>query len=161
MTHLAQIARHNPALNAIVALDEAGARQRASKADAALAAGEVWGALHSLPVTIKDAFETAGLRTTSGYAPLAGYIPQQDATVVARLRAAGAIVLGKTNMPPLAFGFQTDGPLLGRANNPWDTNLAPGGAVSRVMYPAEVDEPQERRDGERSPSHGARTQGRP
>ncbi len=89
---------------------------------------QVWGPLHGVPITIKDAFETAGLRTTSGYPPLASYIPQQDATVVARLRAAGAIIFGKTNMPPLAFGFLTDGPLLGSANNPWDTNRTPGAA---------------------------------
>jgi amidase len=67
--HLAHIARHNPALNAIVTLDEANARERARQADEALARGESWGALHGVPVTIKDAFETAGLRTTSGYKP--------------------------------------------------------------------------------------------
>src|SRR6266540_4879191 len=97
--HLAQIARHNPALNAIVTLDEDGARRRAGEADAALARGEVWGPLHGVPVTIKDALETAALRTTAGHPPLASYVPERDATVVARLRAAGAIVLGKTNLP--------------------------------------------------------------
>jgi amidase len=127
--HLAQIARHNPALNAIVTLDEAGARRRAAEADAALARGEVWGRLHGVPVTIKDALETAGLRTTAGHRPLASYVPERDATVVARLRAAGAIILGKTNLPPLAAGFQTDGPLLGRANNPWDTSRTTGGST--------------------------------
>ena len=127
--HLAHIARHNPALNAIVTLDESGARRRASEADAALARGEVWGPLHGVPVTIKDALETSGLRTTAGHPPLASYVPERDATVVARLRAAGAIVLGKTNLPQLAAGFQTDGPLLGRANNPWDTSRTPGGST--------------------------------
>jgi amidase len=127
--HLAQIARHNPALNAIVTLDEDGARRRAGEADAALARGEVWGPLHGVPVTIKDALETAALRTTAGHPPLAGYVPAQDATVVARVRVAGAIVLGKTNLPRLASGFQTDGPLLGRANNPWDTSRTPGGST--------------------------------
>jgi amidase len=127
--HLANIARHNPALNAIVTLDERGARRRAREADAALARGEVWGPLHGVPVTIKDALETAGLRTTAGHPPLASYVPERDATVVARLRAGGAIVLGKTNLPPLAAGFQTDGPLLGRANNPWDTSRTPGGST--------------------------------
>jgi Asp-tRNA(Asn)/Glu-tRNA(Gln) amidotransferase A subunit family amidase len=68
--HLAQIARHNPALNAIVTLDEDGARRRAGEADAALARGEVWGPLHGVPVTIKDALETAALRTTAGRPPL-------------------------------------------------------------------------------------------
>jgi amidase len=143
--HLTQIARHNPELNAIVTLDEAGARRRAAQADAALAGGEVWGPLHGVPVTIKDSLETAGLRTTAGHPPLASYVPEQDATVVARLRAAGAMVLAKTNLPRLASGFQTDGPLLGRANNPWDMCRTPGGssgggaaAVAAGLSPLEM-----------------------
>jgi amidase len=95
--HLAQIAFHNPKLNAIVTLDEERARRRAKEADEATARGENWGLLHG--VTIKDFYATAGLRTTCSYKPLANYIPQQDATVVARLRSAGAIILGKTNLP--------------------------------------------------------------
>ena len=87
--HLAHIEEHNPALNAIVTLDADGARRRAKQADQALARGETWGPLHGVPVTIKDALETAGLRTTSSFEPLQDYIPQQDATAVARLRAAG------------------------------------------------------------------------
>jgi hypothetical protein len=94
--HLAQIARHNPALNAIVTLDSKGARARAQAADAALSRGEVWGPLHGVPVTIKDAIATAGMRTTSGFPPCADLVPAEDAPVVARLRAAGAIILGKT-----------------------------------------------------------------
>ncbi len=78
--YLAQIARHNPALNAIVTLNEEGARVRAQEADAALSRNEVWGPLHGVPVTIKDAFATAGLRTTSGFLPLADYVPSVDAT---------------------------------------------------------------------------------
>ena len=97
--HLQHIAQRNPMLNAIVTLDEEGARQRAREADAALTQGEVWGPLHGVPVTIKDVFETAGLRTTSSSKPMADYVPQHDATAITRLRAAGAIVLGKTNMP--------------------------------------------------------------
>lgn len=124
---LEQIERHNPALNAIVLLDEAGARQRAAQADAALARGESWGPLHGVPVTIKDAYETAGLRTTCGHKPLAEYVPRQDATVVARLRAAGAVILGKSNTPEMAGDIQTVSPLLGRANNPWDLNRTTGG----------------------------------
>ena len=87
--HLDQIARHNPRLNAIVTLDKAAARERARQADAALVHGEVWGALHGVPVTVKDAFETAGLRTTSGYKPWANYVPLNDAPAVARLSAVG------------------------------------------------------------------------
>jgi amidase len=127
--HLAQIARHNTALNAIVTLDEERARARAIAADNALARGEVWGPLHGVPVTIKDSFATAGIRTTSGYPPLANYIPAEDATVVARLKAAGAIVLGKTNTPILVQGFQSDNPVFGRSNNPWDLTRTPGGST--------------------------------
>ena len=100
--YLAQIAKHNPKLNAICTLDEDTALTRAKLADEALARGTNWGALHGVPVTIKDIFETAGLLTTAGYIPLKDYVPKQDATVVARLRAAGAVILGKTNMAELA-----------------------------------------------------------
>src|SRR3974390_2335548 len=72
--HLKQIAQHNPKLNAIITLDAERALQRAQEADKALARGEVWGPLHGVPVTIKDSFETAGLRTTSGYPPFADYV---------------------------------------------------------------------------------------
>src|ERR671919_660313 len=83
--YLERIARYNPALNAICTLDESGARARAREADAALARGEWWGALHGVPMTIKDALETSGLRTTGGYPPLANHVPKKDATAVARL----------------------------------------------------------------------------
>src|SRR5690606_13175409 len=99
--HLERIHQRNPALNAIVTLDEAGARKRAQEADAALARGEIWGPLHGVPFTMKDAFQTAGLRTTAAYPPLKDFIPTRDATAVARLREAGAVVLGKTNIPEL------------------------------------------------------------
>jgi amidase len=127
--HLAQIAQHNQVLNAIVTLDEEQAMSRAQQADAALARGELAGPLHGVPVTIKDLFDTAGVRTTWSYKPLANYIPQQDATAVARLRQAGAIIIGKTNMPQLAIGPQCDSPLFGRANNPWNLNCTPGGST--------------------------------
>jgi amidase len=142
---LIQIVRHNPALNAIVTLDEERARARAKEADAALAQGEIWGPLHGVPVTIKDSIETAGLRTTSGFPPLADYTPSVDAPVVARLRTAGAIILGKTNLPTLALDGQTDNPLFGRSNNPWDVTRTPGGstggggaAVAAGLSPLEI-----------------------
>jgi amidase len=125
---LAQIAEHNPKLNAVILVDETGVRQRAKEADAALSRGEVWGPLHGVPVTFKDVFETAGMRTTSGHKPLADYVPERDAPVVARLRAAGAIILGKTNTPELAGDIQTNSALLGRANNPWNTDYTTGGS---------------------------------
>lgn len=126
--HLAQIAKHNPTLNAIVTLDAVGARHHAQAADEALSRGENWGLLHGVPFTIKDYIATAGIRTTSSYPPLAKYIPDQDATVVARLKSAGAILLGKTNLPKLSQGFQTDSPLFGRTNNPWNLAYTSGGS---------------------------------
>lgn len=127
--HLSQIERHNPRLNAIVTLDAENAYEQSKAADRALAQGEIWGALHGVPVTIKDSLETKGLRTTSSYEPLADYVPAQDATVVARLRAAGAIILGKTNTPKLTENFQTNSPLFGRTNNPWNLDCTPGGST--------------------------------
>jgi amidase len=127
--HLAQIARHNPPLNAIVTLDEERARARAKEADTMLARGRMWGPLHGVPVTIKDAIETAGLRTTGGFPPLADYVPSVDAPVVARLRAAGAIILGKTNLPVLSADYRADNPIFGRTNNPWDLGRTPGGST--------------------------------
>jgi amidase len=126
--HLDRIARFNPALNAVVTLDADGARRRAREADRALADGVVWGPLHGVPITIKDSFDTAGLRTVSGYRPFARRVPVEDATPVARLREAGAIILGKTNLPTLASGIQTDNPVFGRTNNPWDLRRTPGGS---------------------------------
>jgi amidase len=126
--YLAQIAQHNSKLNAICTLDEENARDRAKQADEALGNGEIWGALHGVPVTIKDIFETAGLRTTAGYIPLKHYIPQQDATVVSRLRSAGAIIMAKTNMAELAGDYQSTNSLFPRVNNPWNLNYTPGGS---------------------------------
>ena len=143
--HLSHIARHNPALNAIVTLNEKEARRRAKEADEDLTRGNVWGPLHGVPVTIKDTFETAGLRTTSSFKPLADYVPQQDATVVSRMRAAGAVILGKTNMPELALDCQSNSPIFGPANNPWDVRRTPGGstgggaaAVAAGLSPLEI-----------------------
>jgi amidase len=125
---LGQIERHNPSLNAIVTLDADGARQRAKEADAAITKGEVLGPLHGVPITIKDSFETAEMRTVSGYPPFANHIPQVDAPPVARLRDSGAIILGKTNLPTLANGIQANNPVFGRSNNPWDLARTPGGS---------------------------------
>ncbi len=125
---LLRIARHNGALNAIVTLDEEGARQRARAADEALARGEAWGPLHGVPITLKDCHSTAGMRTACGFPPLADYVPAEDGTVAARLKAAGAILVGKTNVPPLLSQPQTDNPVFGRTNNPWDPARTPGGS---------------------------------
>lgn len=126
--YLEQIKQRNPKINAIATLDEAAARKRAIKADQAIARGEVWGQLHGVPITIKDTFETSGLLTTAGYKPLRNYVPAQDATVVARLRQAGAIILGKTNPAEMASDFQSTNDLFGRVNNPWNLDLTSGGS---------------------------------
>ena len=99
--HLAQIAAHNPALNAIVTMDAERAYERAREADAALARGEIWGPLHGVPFTLKDAHSTVDMRTTTGFPPL-DHVPKVDSTVTARLKAAGGILLGKTTIPSLA-----------------------------------------------------------
>ena len=116
------------ALNAVVALDADRARQRAAEADAARARGERWGPLHGLPMTIKDAFETEGLVTTSGAPELRDHVPTTDATAVARLKAAGAVVFGKTNLPLYAGDVQTYNEVYGRTNNPWDPDRTAGGS---------------------------------
>lgn len=126
--HLEKIAALNDDLNAVATLNEEEARQLAEEADAALARDGVWGPLHGVPVTVKDAFETKGLRTTSSYPPLSDHVPQRDAVVVARLGQAGAIILGKTNMSTLATDYQSDSPIFGRVNNPWDPERTAGGS---------------------------------
>ena len=143
--HLARIAAHNPRINAIITLDAEGARQRAWEADEALARRESWGPLHGVPFTLKDGHSTAGMRTTAGFPPLADYIPTADGTVAARLKAAGAILLGKTNVPVLLSQPQSDNPIFGRTNNPWDLSRTPGGssggacaAVAAGLTPLDV-----------------------
>ncbi|HEV2579825.1 MAG TPA: amidase family protein, partial [Ktedonobacteraceae bacterium] len=116
--HLAQIATHNPTLNAIITMDAARSREQAREADEALARGELWGPLHGVPFTLKDAHATSGMRTTTGFPPLASYVPQEDSTVTARLKAAGGILIGKTNVPVMLADYQTNNPIFGRTNNP-------------------------------------------
>jgi len=125
---LARIERLNPKLNAIVNVVGESAMARAREADRALAQGKPLGSLHGLPVTVKDTFEIASVRTTAGFEPLRNHVPKEDAGVVARLRAAGAVILGNTNVPPLAGDWQSDNPIYGRTNNPWDLGRTPGGS---------------------------------
>jgi amidase len=101
--HLQRIAEVNPALNAVVQLCAEAAQAEARAADAALVRGQTTGPLHGVPMTIKDSLDTAGVITTGGTKGRAAYVPAHDATVVARLRAAGAILLGKTNTPELTL----------------------------------------------------------
>ena len=127
--HLNQISQHNSKLNAICTLNQ-NALETAKQADAALAKGENWGVLHGVPITIKDTFETAGLRTTAGYEPLKNYIPTEDATAVARLRQAGAIIIGKTTPSQLAGDYQGINDIFPLVNNPWNLEYTPGGSTS-------------------------------
>src|SRR5260370_10752959 len=114
--HLAQIATHNPKLNAVITLDAERAGERAREADEALARGDDWGPLHGVPFTLKDAHATAGVRTSTGFPPLADYVPIEDGAVAARLKASAAILIGKTNVPVLLADFQTSNPIFGRTN---------------------------------------------
>ena len=125
---LQRIAEVNPALNAVVQLCAEAAQAQARATDAALARGEQLGPLHGVPMTIKDSLDTAGVITTGGTQGRATFVPAQDAPVVARLRAAGAILLGKTNTPELTLAGETDNVLYGRTNNPYDLSRTPGGS---------------------------------
>lgn len=125
---LARIERHNRALNAVVTLEPERARREADQVDAAIAKGESLGPLAGVPMTIKDSFEVSGMRTTSGAPLFKDHLPARDATAVARLRAAGAIVLGKSNVPMFCADLQTYNPLFGTTNNPWDLTRTPGGS---------------------------------
>jgi amidase len=128
--HLRRIEAVNPTLNAVVHLDHEGALAAARAADTTLASAgpEAIGPLHGVPVTIKDNLDVAGLPCTGGTLGRAGWVPTEDATVVARLRAAGAVILGKTNLPEMALAFVTDNLVHGRTNNPYDITRTPGGS---------------------------------
>src|SRR3954464_12960208 len=126
--HLDRIERLNPGINAIVTLDAEGARAAADAADAALIAGEEVGPLHGLPVAHKDTHATGGMRTTWGSPLHTDTVPLRDELVVARLKAAGAIRVGKTNVPEFAAGSHTVNPLFGATHNPYRHGLSAGGS---------------------------------
>jgi amidase len=126
---LARIERHNPKLNAIVLHTAEQARARAAEADQARAKGEQWGPLHGVPMTIKETFAMAGLRTSAGVPAFADHVPDRDAAVVERARRAGAVILGKTNVPLMASDWQSYNEIYGRTNNPWDLERTPGGST--------------------------------
>lgn len=124
----ARIDRHNPDLNALVRLNREGALAAAREADRRLAQGDALPALLGVPVSIKDAFATRDMITTSSFRPLAHYQPPADATVVARWREAGAVLMGKSNLPELAGAPHCWSPLFGLTRNPWNRDLTPGGS---------------------------------
>jgi len=126
--HIRRIEQVNPRLNAVVVPMFAQARAEAERADQARARGEALGPLHGVPITIKECFHIAGTPATEGIGRFAGEIMTVDAPLVRRLRRAGAIVLGKTNVPQLMLLHETDNPVYGRTNNPWDVDRSPGGS---------------------------------
>ena len=126
--HLTQIERFNPAVNAIVTLVPELARERAAAADRALAAGEDIGILHGLPIAHKDLALTAGIRTTQGSPIFADWVPEESSLFVERVRAAGAVTLGKTNTPEFGAGSQTFNAVFGATRNPYDLTKTCGGS---------------------------------
>ncbi|MFI1581065.1 amidase [Embleya sp. NPDC020630] len=126
--HLDRIAAVDPAINAIVTLDPEGALAAAGAADAALARGEAVGPLHGLPIAFKDTHHTRGMRTTYGSPLHADYVPDFDDPLVARILAAGAIRIGKTNVPEFAAGSHTFNPVFGTTHNPWAHTRSAGGS---------------------------------
>ncbi len=126
--HLARIEQLNPKLNAFVQVDADGARRQARAAETAATRGEKVGPLHGVPLSVKSSVEVAGMRCEAGTKLRAGYVASQDAPLVSRLRAAGAIILGVTNCPELLMAWETDNLLYGRTNNPWDVSRTSGGS---------------------------------
>jgi amidase len=126
--YLERIDRYNAALNAVVTLDVERARAAATALDEQLVTSGPKGPLHGLPITIKDAYETAGLRSTSGAKPWADYVPTGNAVTVQRLIDAGAVVFGKTNVPAYCADVQSFNDIFGVTNNPHDLARTPGGS---------------------------------
>ena len=125
--YIRRIERHDGRLNAVVVRDFERARHQARAADQARARGGD-GALLGLPMTIKESFNVAGLPTTCGVPEWRDFVSQHDAPAVVRTRTAGAVLLGKTNVPPMLADWQSANPIHGRANNPWDLGRTPGGS---------------------------------
>ncbi len=125
---IARTVLHNPKINAIVASDFEAAREKALAADEALTRGEIWGPLHGLPMTIKDAYEVKGLTSTGGSPEYEDHVPTRSATAVERIEKAGAVIFGKTNVPFLSGDLQTFNDVYGTTNNPWNLACGPGGS---------------------------------
>jgi Asp-tRNA(Asn)/Glu-tRNA(Gln) amidotransferase A subunit family amidase len=126
--HWQRIEQVNPKLNAIIHLDKERALRDAEAAEQALASGQTLGPLHGVPITIKSSIDVAGVPCECGSKLRQGHIPEKDAVLVARLRQAGAIVLGVTNVPDMLVAYETDNLLYGRTNNPWNLERTAGGS---------------------------------
>ena len=125
---LARVAARDPELNAFITVAEEAALRDATAADARLGSGTPAGPLEGIPIAIKDVITTAGIRTTAGSRILADFVPPYDATVTARLKAAGAVIIGKTNCDEFAMGSSNENSAYGAARNPWDVTRVPGGS---------------------------------
>lgn len=143
--HLAAVAQRNGELNVVVTVDADAARAQARTIDERRAAGDTMGPLAGLPMTVKDSLMTAGMRTTSGAEELSDYVPDVDAAPIGRLRSAGAVIFGKTNLPTYANDVQSYNPVFGQSNNPWDLDRSVGGssggsagALAAGLTPLEV-----------------------
>src|SRR5260370_12038941 len=126
--HLEQIERLNPSLNAFVQLNAERALRDARAAEAVVMSGETFGPLHGVPASVKSSINVAGMKCEAGTRLRDGFVATEDAPLVARLRNAGAIVLGVTNTPELLMAWETDNLLYGRTNNPWDITRTAGGS---------------------------------
>jgi amidase len=126
--YLDRIDRHNPRVNAIIFQDVDAARQRAERADRALANGEVWGPFHGVPMTIKESYDVVGMPTTWGIPALQDNYPSANAWSVDRLLNAGVVLFGKTNVPLNLADWQSFNAIYGTTNNPWDVTRVPGGS---------------------------------
>ena len=126
--HLARIDEVNPTLNAVVQSSAERARAEAAEADAVIARGDELGPLHGAPITLKDSHDTEGIVTTGGTLGRKDFVPEADSTVAARLRAAGAILMGKTNTPELTLSGETDNLVYGQTRNPFNPERTPGGS---------------------------------
>jgi amidase len=126
---LERVEMYNPRLNAIITLLAKDALAAAEAADKLAKSGEELGPLHGVPVTVKDCFEMKGVRTTAGSKSLANHVPTHDSAPVERLKAAGAIIIGHTNVSEMAFDWQSYNDIFGTTNNPWDLKLTPGGST--------------------------------
>jgi len=126
--YLERVAKHNPSLNAIIAMEIEGARKRARAADRALSRKQPWGPLHGVPMTIKESYDVVGMPTTWGIPALKDNLPPRNALAVDRLLGAGVVLFGKTNVPIYLADYQSYNAIYGVTNNPWDLSRSPGGS---------------------------------
>ncbi len=126
--YIERIERYNTRINAVIFTDIEAARKRARSADRALAAGEIWGPLHGIPMTVKDSFDVVGMPSTWGVPEYKDNYPKKNAVVVDRLCTAGAVIFGKTNVPLYLADWQSFNQIYGTTNNPWDVTMVPGGS---------------------------------